>query len=116
MNNFNYVKKYKNLLFYFVIAFPLLLVLFSLVSYNSQFTAVFELVSDFFRSLLNMPINNWYLVIVNAFNFDITNDLISIFITLPLFVFWYYLIYLVLIVLIFIPKLAIKLFNKLKGD
>ena len=96
--------------------FPLLLILLSLVSYNSQFTNVFQLVSDFFKSLLNMPINNWYLVIVNSFNFDMTNDLINIFISLPLFIFWYYLIYLVLKVLIFIPKLAIKLLNKLKGD
>ena len=117
MNNFNYEKKYHYWVKYFVIAFPLIVLLFIILNHNITQVNINDYFVDF-SSILEVPINSWYFQIIDLIGFREIFDSASIYSVLlvyPLYVFWVYVFDLVLDIFVFVPKLAHKLMKKLGG-
>ena len=117
MNNFNYEKKYHYWVKYFVIAFPLLILLFIILNHNIIVSDIENYFLNF-SQILEVPVNSWYFDIIDLIGFrDIldSGSIYGVLICYPLYVFWVYVFDLILDVFTFVPKLAHKLMKKLGG-
>lgn len=117
MKNFDYAKKYHYLVKYLLIAFPILLILLSLISYNSQFNDVMTLLKSYCVEFRSINFNSWWNNLLNLFELNtITNDLLYIVLTLPLYILWVYIFDILLDVFAVIPRIAHKMLSKIGGD
>ena len=116
MRNFNYEKKYHYLIKYIIIGLPILLLLVSNFSYNNYFSDMKQELYNLFVAFRQLNINQWYDNILNTINFNITNETGYIILSMPLYIFWVYVLDLVLDIFVFVPKLAHKLMYKLGGN
>lgn len=114
MKNFDYEKKYHYGIKYLIIGFPVIILLLSSISEFSLFEFLLNELYDFFRILTDLPLNRWYFTLISMLGFDIGDGKINtILLSLPLYIFWVYVLDLILDVFTFIPKLAHKLMKKL---
>lgn len=117
MKNFDYAKKYHYVLKYILLGFPLLLISISLISYNSEFSSVLSLVKNLCTEFRSLDLNVWYDNLLSIFDMNnITNDMLYILITYPLYVLWVYIFDIILDVFALIPRLAHKFISKFGGD
>ena len=127
MQNFSYHKKYHYALKYFIMAFPLLLLLFScFVKFNitdsniqTYLPQLNYSISNFFIQLRDLPLNSWYYNLLDLFGIytQTYEDLIivNVLSIYPLYILWVYIMDLILDIFAMIPKLAHKLLYKLGG-
>lgn len=118
MKNFDYEKKYHYLVKYFVIAFPLVVVLF-LTFLDTMTYPDYINFMDNTSSFLHVNINSWYFDLIDIIGLTEVYDnggLLSYLVIYPLYVFWVYVLDLVLDIFAFVPKLAHKLMYKLGGN
>lgn len=117
MKNFDYGKKYHYMVKYLLIAFPILLLIVSLLSYNSQYNSVLTLLSGMTNEFLNIPFNSWWTQLLSIIGLDnLTNELLVILTAYPLYVLWVYIFDIFLDVFAIIPRIAHKLLSKVGGD
>ena len=129
MKNFSYHKKYHYALKYFVMAFPLILLLFScLIKINNAYETdttyylgkLNYALSNFFINLKDLPMNYWYVSLIENLGFYVQTyeDLIvqNVLVIYPLYILWVYIFDLILDLFTLIPKMAHYFLNKLGGE
>ena len=117
MKNFDYAKKFHYMLKYIVLGFPLLLIGISLISYNSEFNSVLTLIKGLCNEFRNLELNVWYNNLLGVIEMNnITNDLLYILLTYPLYVLWIYIFDIIIDILGVVPRLAHKMISKVGGD
>ena len=127
MQKFSYHKKYHYALKYFVMAFPLLLFLFSFfvktnfvdLQTQSYIGDLNYSLSQFFINLKDLPLNSWYFQLLDLFGIytQTHSDLVvtTILAIYPLYILWVYIMDVILDIFAMVPKLAHKLLYKLGG-
>ena len=110
-------KSCHNIIKYSLLALPVILLLLSLISYNSQYELVRDELEIFGNYFLNVPANAFYLEIVDLLGVSTLLDtpLGVVILIMPLYIMWVYFFDLVVDVLTFIPKAIHKLVEKVGG-
>lgn len=119
MNNFkmNYAKKYHYMIKYFIMAFPLLLVISCVFFSNDSLITNINYFSSNLYDLINgNSFLSWYSDLLNLFNIQLVDNYLIFVQILPIWIITIYFFDLIIDVLVIIPRVIHRFTNRIGGD
>lgn len=119
MNNYkmNYAKKYHYMIKYFIMAFPLILLLICCFNVKDSLSINLNYLSTYIYNIVDTnSIVSWYKDILNLFEMQLSNSYLIFVQIMPIWIIAVYFFDMLIDVLVLIPRLVHKWINRIGGD